>query len=282
MSVVKHGDTIIEVVFAFMVFSTVSVASIAIMNSGLNQAQRSLEITMARNEIDAQAEAIRFIHNSFSAEREFPEEEKQFTALWERITGNHAADASMTVYDEESGKMGPFRDTNYYDTCEEVYDEQVRPNIKVDSKIAPYVINPRLLQPKSIAANNTEYSELLGKMIINRSSKSTVDHKEIMRTTSLYPRLTYTTLIFSRDLTDADSGRGTTNEDTLVESKIFREANTAEGIWVFTVKGDASTAIGSKPQFYDFYIRTCWQSVGTKAPSTINTIVRLYNPEVID
>ncbi|MCQ2568836.1 MAG: hypothetical protein MJ155_00935, partial [Candidatus Saccharibacteria bacterium] len=64
---IKHGDTIIEVVFAFMVFATVSVASIGIMNSGLNQAQRSLEVTMARNEIDAQAEAIRFIHNNFSA-----------------------------------------------------------------------------------------------------------------------------------------------------------------------------------------------------------------------
>lgn len=278
MSVVKHGDTIIEVVFAFMVFSTVSVASIAIMNSGLNQAQRSLEITMARNEIDAQAEAIRFIHNSFSAEREFPESEKQFTALWERITGNHAASAS----DTKDGNG--LQDVNNYDTCEQAYKKQIdNEDGKVPADIAPYVINPRLIQPKSIAANNTEYGELLNKMVIPRGAKSTVDHQNIMRVSSLYPRLTYTTLKFSRELSDSDgTDRGSTNEDTLVESKIFREANTAEGIWVFTVKGNQSTSIGSKPQFYDFYIRTCWQSVGTRAPSTINTIVRLYNPEVID
>ena len=278
MSVVKHGDTIIEVVFAFMVFATVSVASISIMNSGLNQAQRSLEITMARNEIDAQAEAIRFIHNSFAAEREFPEEEKQFTALWERIAGNHAADAVLT----EEGR--PYQDNNFYNTCEEAYEKQVTDTVNVSNAVAPYVINPRLLQPKSIAANNTEYNELLGKMIISRNATSSASGgKRIMGTTDLYPRLTYTTLKFSRELTDDTSAiRDSTSEDTLVESKLFREVYSAEGIWVFSVKGDTNGTLSKKPQFYDFYIRTCWQSVGTRAPSTINTLVRLYNPEVID
>ena len=35
----------------------------------------------------------------------------------------------------------------------------------------------------------------------------------------------------------------------------------------------------SKSKYYDFYIHTCWHSVGAKAASTITTIVRLYNPE---
>ena len=61
------GDSLIEVLLGITVFSAVSVGGIAIMNSGLNQAQRSLEITMARNEIDAQAEALRFIHNNYIA-----------------------------------------------------------------------------------------------------------------------------------------------------------------------------------------------------------------------
>ena len=75
------GDSLIEVLLGITVFSAVSVGGIAIMNSGLNQAQRSLEITMARNEIDAQAEALRFIHNNYIAEREFSEDKWQFTDL---------------------------------------------------------------------------------------------------------------------------------------------------------------------------------------------------------
>ena len=276
---VKHGDTIIEVVFAFMVFATVSVASIGIMNSGLNQAQRTLEITMARNEIDAQAEAIRFIHNNCSAEREFKEDQKQFTALWNRITGQHAIEPSKLR------NNSVFRDINNYDTCEAAYQAQVYDITHVNNDVAPYVINPRLLQPRSVASTNQEYNELLGKMIINRNATSSVDGNKakIMRPTTLYPRLTYTTLMFSRDLTDgAGVDRGTTNEDTLAESRIFREVYSAEGIWVFTVQGEKTGAITGKPQYYDFYIRTCWQSLGAKAPSTVNTIVRLYNPEVID
>ena len=230
---VKHGDTIIEVVFAFMVFATVSVASIGIMNSGLNQAQRSLEVTMARNEIDAQAEAIRFIHNNFSAEREFREDEKQFTALWNRITGQHAIQPSKLK------NNNVFRDVNNYETCEAAYQAQVYDVARINNDVAPYVINPRLLQPRSIASTNQEYNELLTKMIINRNATSSVDgnRAKVMRPTSLYPRLTYTTLMFSRDLTDgAGESRGTTNEDTLAESKIFREVYSAEGIWVFTVR----------------------------------------------
>ena len=50
-------------------FSIVAVVSINIMNSGLSSAQASLEITMARNEIDAQAEALRFIHDSYVTQR---------------------------------------------------------------------------------------------------------------------------------------------------------------------------------------------------------------------
>lgn len=54
-----RGDTIIEVILAITVFSMVSVATITIMNQGTNAAQRALEITHVRQEIDAQAEALR-------------------------------------------------------------------------------------------------------------------------------------------------------------------------------------------------------------------------------
>lgn len=63
----KSGDTIIEVLFAVTVFALVAVGSLTIMNQGTASAQRSLEITLVRQQIDAQAEAIRYIHQSYVA-----------------------------------------------------------------------------------------------------------------------------------------------------------------------------------------------------------------------
>lgn len=50
----QRGDTLIEVMLAFVVFSLAVVGSIMIMNKGLATAQRSLEITLVRQQIDAQ------------------------------------------------------------------------------------------------------------------------------------------------------------------------------------------------------------------------------------
>lgn len=63
----EHGDTIIEVLFAFAVFAMVVVGSLTIMNQGTATAQRALEVTLVRQQIDAQAEAIRYIHQSYVA-----------------------------------------------------------------------------------------------------------------------------------------------------------------------------------------------------------------------
>lgn len=61
----QTGDTLIEVLFAVTVFSLVVVGSISIMNQGTNAAQHSLEITLVRQQIDAQAESLRFLHDSY-------------------------------------------------------------------------------------------------------------------------------------------------------------------------------------------------------------------------
>jgi len=62
-----RGDTLIEVLFAITIFSLVAVGSLAIMNQGSDTAQRALEITLVRNEVDAQAETLRFLNSSFIA-----------------------------------------------------------------------------------------------------------------------------------------------------------------------------------------------------------------------
>jgi len=64
---ISRGDTLIEVLFAISVFSLVVVGGLSIMNQGTAAAQRALEITLVRNEIDAQAEALRFMNASYIA-----------------------------------------------------------------------------------------------------------------------------------------------------------------------------------------------------------------------
>jgi len=60
-----RGDTLIEVLFAVSVFSMVIVGSLAIMNQGTAASQRSLDITLVRQQVDAQAETLRFMHDSY-------------------------------------------------------------------------------------------------------------------------------------------------------------------------------------------------------------------------
>lgn len=63
----RRGDTLIEVLFAITIFSLVLVGSLSIMNQGMSTSQRALEITVVRQEIDAQAEVLRFLHTSYIA-----------------------------------------------------------------------------------------------------------------------------------------------------------------------------------------------------------------------
>lgn len=60
-----RGDTLIEVLFAITIFSLVAVGGLAIMNQGTATSQRALEITLVRQEIDAQAETLRFLNSSY-------------------------------------------------------------------------------------------------------------------------------------------------------------------------------------------------------------------------
>lgn len=61
----QRGDTIIEALLAFTVFSLVSVGAMTVMNQATNASQRSLEITLVRQQVDAQAEALRAAHQAF-------------------------------------------------------------------------------------------------------------------------------------------------------------------------------------------------------------------------
>ena len=78
---VERGDTIIEVLLAVSIFSMVAVSSMAIMNMGLSTAQRSLEITQVRHQIDGQAELLRYVHSQTKLDN--PDQE--YVELWNDI-----------------------------------------------------------------------------------------------------------------------------------------------------------------------------------------------------
>lgn len=63
----ERGDTLIEVLFAVTVFSFIVVAALSIMNQGTAASQRALDVMLVRQQLDAQAETLRFMHDSYVA-----------------------------------------------------------------------------------------------------------------------------------------------------------------------------------------------------------------------
>lgn len=61
----ERGDTLIEVLFAITVFALIVVTTLTLINQGIAASQRSLEITLARQQVDGQAETLRFLHDSY-------------------------------------------------------------------------------------------------------------------------------------------------------------------------------------------------------------------------
>lgn len=62
----RSGDTIVEVMLAFAVFTVVAVGTSAIMNRGIAIVELSLETTLVRQQIDAQAALIRYARSTES------------------------------------------------------------------------------------------------------------------------------------------------------------------------------------------------------------------------
>lgn len=65
----QRGDTMIEVLLAVTIFSVVAVMGLTVMNQGSAASQRSLEITLVRQEMDAQATALRFMYDAAIAQK---------------------------------------------------------------------------------------------------------------------------------------------------------------------------------------------------------------------
>ena len=278
----RRGDTLIEVMFSVTVFAMVIVISINLMNGGLNTAQKTLETTMTRNEMDAQAEAIRFIHNSYLAERELSSSNHQFYDLWKKIVGVPGDDSyranAITPAQFNSSYLEQYRTIT---SCSDLYEKS---SYMEDTNA--FILNTRLIQPR--IGNSTRYqygiggsspinyTDLLSSIIVSNTTNS----GNKLQPTSLYPRIIYSR--FGSGIIQ-DSQDTNASSSSLKESEQYLEVARAEGIWIIAVRGGKDAEdISREPEYYDFYIHSCWHSIGQGTPATILTIVRLYNPEVIE
>ncbi len=89
---IQRGDTLIEVLLAVTVFSVIAVGTMGIMNQGVASAQRSLEITLVRQQIDAQAEALRAVHQAYTAVKPSDQADTE----WVKIRGNNTGTISVS------------------------------------------------------------------------------------------------------------------------------------------------------------------------------------------
>lgn len=214
ISTTRRGDTMIEVLLASAIFGFIALLTVTLMNSGMRISQSNLQLTMARNEVNAQAEALRYIHNAYvsspgSGSGEGAETPwNQYKELWDNIA-SHAVDEYTKAPDGVS--------------CQEVYDQEIDAG-------HTFVLNTVALQ--------------LG------NTNTLLDNAEFLLPTDSFPFLAF-------------------SADNTLEA--------AYGIWVNAV-GSSTTNAHGDPQYYEFFINTCWDSVGTGAPTRLDTVLRLYNP----
>ncbi|MBQ3474332.1 hypothetical protein IJH24_02820 [Candidatus Saccharibacteria bacterium] len=240
---VKKGDTLIEVTLAIGIFSMVAIAVVAVMVSGTSNAQTALETTLAREEIDTQAEALRFIHAAYLADKESGEGKDAYTQLWKQIVNNAYNPKKNTA--DNNAKFLQYSPSS----CQEIYA-----NPSTDPIGKAFVINPRKLSNLTVSNINKVYNQ----------------YSSVFKMTTTYPRLVYT---------DAQES----NQDALIDKPSdTSDLKYAEGIYVLAVVDPGTTNIvgtGNAAAYFDFYIRTCWYGMGSETPSTISTVIRLYDPE---
>ena len=238
----KKGDTLIEVVLAFAMFSLIAAISITIMNNGIASAEASLELTLARTEIDAQAETLRYIQSSFADDRAYQN-------LWTAITAR-ALDASSR------NKLPALS----VDNCSDLYENYKGNPTIYDAKA--FGVNARKVVDNPEEGN----AEYYGQTLVTANNHTT-DNVEFT-TSSLNPRIIYT----SNEIDTSDT------DEELMETKVYDQIARVEGIYVVAV----ADSDHDKAYYYDFHIYTCWLPPGASRPTTIGTVTRLYNPEFIN
>lgn len=271
----KRGDTLIEVALAIGIFSLVAIVIVSVVSASTSGAQSSLELTLTREELDAQAEALRFIHDSYvSGSQSKDTKENKYADLWNYIAGQ--------AVDEPSDKNTDYAKAilNYNpETCSSIYNGSGSVNNLADSgqNPTPFIINARNINGiKDYGSGSEEMKTFIKKNVVIANGTQAV-----FKAPETYPRILYGNSTFG-STTGGDQSLKAQAEDS------NKRIQLVEGIYIIGVKGQSQIIDGNspdsasfKPAYYDFYIRSCWMPVGSDRASTISTVVRLYDPAVI-
>ena len=248
----RKGDTLIEVALAVGIFSMVAILVVSVISASTSSAQSSLELTITREELDSQAEALRFIHDSYVLGSQSKDTtENPYAALWNALVSRAVTPANGDI---------DYRPK----TCSELYDSNGFMKNSVSRK--QFIINTRnLSNPNDI--NN---------VIVATGPTSS---KGPFYEAATYPRVLYGGSGMGSSSTSEDLYSQTENASTTIQR--------VEGIYIIAVKGDSKivsesgTNISTKTAYYDFYIHSCWMPPSSTYASTVSTVVRLYDPAVI-
>lgn len=267
LSAAKRGDSMIEIMFAVAVFSLVAVLTIVMMNVGMTSAENSLELVTARNELNAQAEALRFIHSSYISELTLPtcdsltpeqktkgEKCQQYEKLWKQIISNAMDPAD---YGGGSDYSIPYPLTS----CREVYDDPSGGS-NLLAKNKAFILNTRRLNKLNGASSKDS------NIYISAADPAT---SSLFQPAPINARIIFTK---STGVVDDDENNVTSSVNSIDDNLLYDEIGRAEGIWVVAVKdGDGDG------KFYDFYIESCWYSSGDNSPTSLDAVIRLLNPQ---
>lgn len=243
---VKKGDTLIEVTMAVGIFSMIAIAIASVMSGGTAGAQAALETTLAREEIDAQAEALRFIHTAYTIDRGSTND--KFPKLWQEITQR-----AVNSDPQNSGKVDEQLLQYNPSQCDDLYKDDGEANTY------GFVLDLAKLGNFSSSDGDVE--------IIKRNDQT--NGPPNLSTTTTYPRLVYNNPLQPTALIDTSS-----------QNYFYR----AEGIYIIAIK-DIDNTNNTRSEggaFYDFYIRTCWYGSNANEPTTISTVMRLYEPQYVE
>lgn len=205
MKLFYKGDTLIEVIIAITLFGLIAVGAINVMVQGVYATQRALEITLVRQEIDAQTATIRFLHNAY------------------------VASYKSGIIPAESTPSGQW------------------------FKMMEYVRTSNLLAASEFGSKTTSCSATpKGSFIMNTRQAKVITTSQNLIQATLTSKTNYD------------------NTNNLISS---------EGLWIEAIRSpDAVGGSFSAAGYVDFHIRACWTTSGKRLPSTLGTIVRLYEP----
>ena len=134
----------IEVLLAVTIFSVVAVTGLTIMNQGSAASQRSLEITLVRNEMEAQATALRFMYDAALAQKS--------SASYDSTSVSPTSpagkwDAVLAIRKSSTVGATPFANMASGISC-------IRPSTITNA----FVVNPRTATVYTYSANATRWT----------------------------------------------------------------------------------------------------------------------------